>query len=237
MLLKSLTVLAALSLTTGLANAQSAWTGGDDLPTNPLACDGSAGEMASVEYDGGTPTGAPDRNGVEITVVDVPKLIGIGYFDATSKGISEAAAEMGNMTATTDGPVEANIDDQITLIDNYVTERRRRHSLRRQRSRGDRAGPQEGARRGHQRRRLRRQFRARRAAMVRQPGRVQRHRQVDDRLARRRDRRGRELRDRDLDLHHAQPGALDLRDGGLRGASATPISPGSRRSRRRRTTS
>ena len=121
MLLKSLTVLAALSLTTGLANAQSAWTGGDDLPTNPLACDGSAGEMASVEYDGGTPTGAPDRNGVEITVVDVPKLIGIGYFDATSKGISEAAAEMGNMTATTDGPVEANIDDQITLIDNYVT--------------------------------------------------------------------------------------------------------------------
>ena len=25
------------------------------------------------------------------------------------------------MTATTDGPVEANIDDQITVIDNYIT--------------------------------------------------------------------------------------------------------------------
>ena len=67
------------------------------------------------------PTNAPDRNGKPITVVDVPKLIGIGYFDATSKGIAEAAAEMGNVTATTDGPVEANIDDQITVIDNYIT--------------------------------------------------------------------------------------------------------------------
>ena len=63
----------------------------------------------------------PTATDKPITVVDVPKLIGIGYFDATSKGIADAAAEMGNMTATTDGPVEANIDDQVTLIDNYIT--------------------------------------------------------------------------------------------------------------------
>ncbi|SPZ33086.1 rhamnose ABC transporter, periplasmic rhamnose-binding protein [Agrobacterium tumefaciens] len=63
----------------------------------------------------------PDRKGKAITIVDVPKLIGIGYFNATSKGISEAATEIGNMTATTDGPTQANIDDQITVIDNYIT--------------------------------------------------------------------------------------------------------------------
>ena len=54
-------------------------------------------------------------------MVDVPKLIGIGYFNATSKGIADAAAELGNVDAKTDGPTEANIDDQITFIDNYIT--------------------------------------------------------------------------------------------------------------------
>ena len=121
MLRTSIAFLAMLSLSTSLVQAQSAWTGGDDLPTNPLACDGTPGTPVAVAYDGGVPTNAPDRNGKEITVVDVPKLIGIGYFDATTKGITEAAAEMGNMKASTDGPTEANIDDQISLIDNYIT--------------------------------------------------------------------------------------------------------------------
>ena len=121
MLRSTLAVLAMLSLSTSLVQAQSAWTGGDELPTNPLACDGTPATAAAKEYDGGTPTNAPDRKGKEITVVDVPKLIGIGYFDATSKGIAEAAAELGNMKASTDGPTEANIDDQITVIDNYIT--------------------------------------------------------------------------------------------------------------------
>ena len=121
MLRTSLAVLALLSLSTSLVQAQSGWTGGDDLPTSPLACDATPATPVAKPYDGGEPTNAPDRNGKPITVVDVPKLIGIGYFDATSKGISEAAAELGNVTATTDGPTEANIDDQITLIDNYIT--------------------------------------------------------------------------------------------------------------------
>ncbi len=121
MLRTSLAAVAALSLSTGLASAQSAWTGGDDLPTSPLACDGAAAAAEAKPYDGGEPTDAPDRTGKPISVVDVPKLIGIGYFDATSKGMSEAAGEMGTIEATTDGPVEAKIDDQITVIDNYIT--------------------------------------------------------------------------------------------------------------------
>jgi ABC-type sugar transport system substrate-binding protein len=54
-------------------------------------------------------------------VVDVPKLVGIGYFNATTAGVAEAAKELGTVDATTDGPAQANIDDQITLIDNYIT--------------------------------------------------------------------------------------------------------------------
>ena len=85
-------------------------------------CDGGAGTVAAKHYDGGQPTNAPDLAGKPITVVDVPKLIGIGYFAATTKGQAEAAAELGNVTVSTDGPTEANIDEQITFIDNYITQ-------------------------------------------------------------------------------------------------------------------
>ena len=85
-------------------------------------CDGGAGTVAAKAYDGGQPTNAPDLAGKPITVVDVPKLIGIGYFAATTKGQAEAAAELGNVTVSTDGPTEANIDEQITFIDNYITQ-------------------------------------------------------------------------------------------------------------------
>jgi ABC-type sugar transport system substrate-binding protein len=110
---------------------ETRWDGADDLPVNPLECPG--GEMAEAaateeammdvkEYDGGQPTGAPDLAGQPITVVDIPKLIGIGYFDATAAGMQEAAAELGNVTVINDGPTEANIDEQITFIDNYITQ-------------------------------------------------------------------------------------------------------------------
>lgn len=116
-----LSTLLALSFSTSLSHAQTAWTGGDDLPTNPLACDATPLAATPKPYDGGQVTNAPDRKGKTIKVVDVPKLVGIGYFNATSKGIADAASEMGTMEAKTDGPSKANIDDQITLIDNYIT--------------------------------------------------------------------------------------------------------------------
>lgn len=104
------------------ALAQDRWDGADDLDVNPLACDGGGGEVVAKDYDGGQPTGAPDLAGQEITLVDVPKLIGIGYFAATTQGMAEAADELGNVNVSTDGPTEANIDDQITFIDNYITQ-------------------------------------------------------------------------------------------------------------------
>ncbi|MDI9349758.1 MAG: substrate-binding domain-containing protein [Candidatus Symbiobacter sp.] len=114
----ALAVLAPVTL--GTSHAAS-WMGGDDQATNPLACDGKAMAAAARPYDGGMAMNAPNRKGKKIKVVDVPKLIGIGYFDATSKGIADAAKELGTVDAKTDGPTKANIDEQITFIDNYIT--------------------------------------------------------------------------------------------------------------------
>ena len=112
---------ALVSLATA-ANAAGKWDGGDDLPTSPLECGaGAPPAPAPMKYDGGQATNAPNKAGKEITVVDVPKLIGIGYFNATSKGIADAAKELGNVKAKTDGPTEAKIDEQIKFIDNYIT--------------------------------------------------------------------------------------------------------------------
>ena len=83
------------------------WDGGDDLPTNPLPCgDEEApppeGEMP--EYDGGQPTDTPDKAGQPITLVDIPKLIGIGYFNATAQGMQEAAASSATSRSSMTAP-------------------------------------------------------------------------------------------------------------------------------------
>jgi rhamnose transport system substrate-binding protein len=120
--LKTATIALGTMLLASTAMAQDRWDGADDLPVNPLACDGTPGEVVAKDYDGGQPTGAPDLAGQPITLIDVPKLIGIGYFAATTEGMRQAAEELGNVTVSTDGPTEANIDDQITFIDNYITQ-------------------------------------------------------------------------------------------------------------------
>lgn len=97
------------------------WTGADDLATKPLSCDATPARTEARAYDGGVPANAPIRRGGQLSVVDVPKLIGIGYFNATSKGIAAAAKELGTVKVRTDGSTKANIDEQITLIDNYIT--------------------------------------------------------------------------------------------------------------------
>ena len=105
------------------ASAAAKWDGGDDQPTSPLACgvSASAAPAAAKPYDGAQPTNARDKAGKPITIIDLPKLIGIGYVDANDKGMQTAAEELGNVKVTTDGPTEAKIDEQITFIDNYIT--------------------------------------------------------------------------------------------------------------------
>jgi ABC-type sugar transport system substrate-binding protein len=121
-MLRTTALALGTALVTTTALAADRWDGADDLDVNPLACDGGGGTVVAKDYDGGMPTGAADMSGQEITLVDVPKLIGIGYFAATTQGMAEAADELGNVNVSTDGPTEANIDDQITFIDNYITQ-------------------------------------------------------------------------------------------------------------------
>jgi ABC-type sugar transport system substrate-binding protein len=122
-MLKITTAAFGMALLAMPALAGERWDGADDLPVNPLACGtgGGGAAEAAKPYDGGMPTNAPDRAGKQLTLVDVPKLIGIGYFNATSKGMQDAAKELGNVKVTTDGPTEAKIDQQISFIDNYIT--------------------------------------------------------------------------------------------------------------------
>ena len=80
---------------------------------------------AGGSYDGGQPTNPKDLKGKKIVLVDVPKLVGIGYFAATTKGMAEAAAELSKNNlpteVKTDAPTEADIQKQIEYIDNAIS--------------------------------------------------------------------------------------------------------------------
>jgi rhamnose transport system substrate-binding protein len=103
------------------AYAQDRWDGADDLPVNPLPCGSEAAPaMAGKDYDGGMAAMGADMAGQAISVIDVPKLVGIGYFDATAAGMQEAAAELGTVTVKNDGSTEANIDDQISILESAI---------------------------------------------------------------------------------------------------------------------
>ena len=51
----------------------------------------------------------------------LPKLVGIGYFNATQQGAEEAAAEL-KIRLTYDGPTEARTEDQIKIIDGWLAQ-------------------------------------------------------------------------------------------------------------------
>jgi rhamnose transport system substrate-binding protein len=108
-------------------DGEELWTGGNpDWEPHPLLCPGEepateeSGEM--VPYNGGLAVDAPDLAGQDIVLVDIPKLIGIGYFNATYQGMVEAAEELGNVEVTTDGPTEGDIVQQIEFLERYITQ-------------------------------------------------------------------------------------------------------------------
>ena len=74
-------------------------------------CDGETPEPGETVPDG--------RSSMTIGVM--PKLVGIGYFDATQKGAEEAAKELG-ITLIYDGPTEARSEDQIRMINTWLTQ-------------------------------------------------------------------------------------------------------------------
>lgn len=57
----------------------------------------------------------------QITIAMVPKLVGIDYFAATEQGAQEAVDEIGDIRFIHRGPTEARVNDQIELIENFIT--------------------------------------------------------------------------------------------------------------------
>src|ERR1700737_4965006 len=80
---------------------------------------------ADTPYDGGKPTNPKDLKGKKVVLADIPKLIGIGYFNATAKGIAEGCADLTKAglptEVTTDGPTVGDIQKQIEFIDNAIS--------------------------------------------------------------------------------------------------------------------
>lgn len=58
----------------------------------------------------------------KITVLMVPKLKGIDYFNACEKGAKEAADALGSVELIFDGPTEDKADAQNQLIDGYIAQ-------------------------------------------------------------------------------------------------------------------
>src|SRR5258708_13435718 len=68
---------------------------------------------ADSAYDGGQTTNPKDLKGKKVVLSDIPKLIGIGYFNATAKGIAEGGADLTKSglppEGTTQSPPPADI--------------------------------------------------------------------------------------------------------------------------------
>ena len=57
----------------------------------------------------------------QVTIAMIPKLVGIDYFAATQQGAEEAVEEIGNIEFIHRGPTTASVNEQIQLIENFVT--------------------------------------------------------------------------------------------------------------------
>ena len=83
------------------------------------------GADTPAPYDGGKAVNPKDLKGKKVVLADIPKLIGIGYFNATAKGIKEGCDDLTKAglptEVTTDGPTVGDIQKQIEFIDNAIS--------------------------------------------------------------------------------------------------------------------
>ncbi|MDZ7801997.1 MAG: substrate-binding domain-containing protein [Trueperaceae bacterium] len=57
----------------------------------------------------------------DVRIAMIPKLVGIDYFAATEQGATQAANELDNVELIHRGPTTASVNDQIQLIENFIT--------------------------------------------------------------------------------------------------------------------
>jgi ABC-type sugar transport system substrate-binding protein len=58
-----------------------------------------------------------------ITVLMIPKIKGIDYFNASERGAKEAAKELGNVNLVYEGPTEASVERQVELIEAWLSKK------------------------------------------------------------------------------------------------------------------
>lgn len=63
---------------------------------------------------------AAPQKGKQITLLMVPKIKGIDYFNACEKGAKEAAKELGSVKLVYEGPTEASVERQAELIEAWI---------------------------------------------------------------------------------------------------------------------
>lgn len=87
-----------------------------------LAGCGKPAEQPAAPEGGGAPAesvAAPEA-AKTLKIGVMPKLIGIGYFNAAQIGVNEAAAELG-VEVDYNGPTEADVSAQVQMIESWIT--------------------------------------------------------------------------------------------------------------------
>ena len=85
-----------------------------------LAGCGKPAEPAAPAEGAAPIEGAAPEAGKTLKIGVMPKLIGIGYFNAAEIGVKEAAAELG-VEVDYDGPGEADVSKQVQMIESWIT--------------------------------------------------------------------------------------------------------------------
>lgn len=113
----------AASTAASTAASMAASTEASTAASAAGSTEASAAASSGAAPQPGVAKNPPNKAGQPIVIASVPKLIGIDYFNATQKGMEEAAKELGNVEVKTDGPTEGKVDKQIEFIDTFITQK------------------------------------------------------------------------------------------------------------------
>jgi len=83
-----------------------------------VGCGGGSEDSGAATDNSTENASASETKTLKIGVM--PKLIGIGYFNAAEMGVKEAAEALG-VEVDYDGPVDADVTKQVQLIDTWIT--------------------------------------------------------------------------------------------------------------------
>lgn len=72
-------------------------------------------------YIGGQPRNPRPRQGEMMTMVDIPKLLGVSYYNAIHRGMQEAVLELANVEMRRAGPIHADAEAQALEIARNIT--------------------------------------------------------------------------------------------------------------------